>query len=61
MEDKININDAFSAMAYIFNGGEFVYWLNEQEITLGAWKEYEEARDYFNKEIKQKFINKKNA
>ena len=49
------IAEAYSAMAYLFDGGEFSYWLNEQEIPLAAIKEYEEAKEWFDKNIKSNF------
>jgi len=49
------IAEIYSAMGYLFNGGEFPDWLNEQEIPLGAIKEYEEAKQWFDKNIKSNF------
>jgi len=49
------IAEIYSAMGYLFNGGEFPDWLNEQEIPLGAIKEYEEAKQWFDENIKSNF------
>ncbi len=36
-----------SQMGYLFNGGEFPYWLDNTECPFGAYKEYQEAKDAF--------------
>ncbi len=48
---KYQIKDMpmFLAMRDIFIGGDFVYWLNKQNLSMGAHKEYEEALRYFEK------------
>lgn len=45
------IAEIYHAMAYLFSGGEFPNWLNEQEIPFAALREYEEARKFFMENI----------
>ncbi len=40
----------FLAMRDLFYGGEFAHWISQQEVPLGAWKEYGEAWEYFSEE-----------
>ncbi len=42
-----------SAMGYLFGGGEFPEWLSNQEVPMGAIKEYEEAKEWFDKNKRQ--------
>lgn len=48
--NNIKNKEMFLMMRNIFYGGEFSHWLADKEIPWGAYKEYEEAKEFFEKE-----------